>query len=189
MTAKLIYIATRSLDGYIEDEQGKIDWTSPDEKVHQFVNDLARPVGTYLYGRRMYETMQVWTQLGSSESDPASVRDFAGMWRAAEKVVYSKTLKQVSTPRTRLEQTFDVDAIREMKLRAAHDLGIGGHELAAHAFRAGLVDEMYLFVVPIIIGGGKQAFPDGVRLQLELVDERRFEGSGVLHLHYRLRAR
>jgi dihydrofolate reductase len=187
MTAKLIYFVTRSLDGYIEDEQGKIDWTSPDEERQQFVNDALRPVGTHLYGRRMYETMQVWTQFGSSESDPPWARDFAGMWRAADKVVYSKTLKQVSAPRTRLEQTFDVDGIREMKLRAVHDLVISGHELGAHAFRAGLVDEIKLFIAPIIVGGGNKSVPDGVRLGLELVDERRFEGSGVVHLHYRLR--
>jgi dihydrofolate reductase len=187
MTAKLIYFATRSLDGYIEDEQGKIDWTAPDEEGHQFVNDLLRPTGTYLYGRRMYEAMQVWTQFGSSESDPAWARDFGSAWRATDKVVYSKTLKQVSMPRARLEQTFDVDRIREMKSRAAHDLVVGGHELAAHAFSAGLVDEIHHFVAPIIVGGGKPSLPDGVRLELELVDERRFEGNGVVHLHYRLR--
>jgi dihydrofolate reductase len=135
----------------------------------------------------MYETMQVWTQFGSSESDPSWARDFARMWRAADKVVYSKTLTQVSMPRTRLEQTFDVDAIREVKLRAAHDLVISGHELAACAFRAGLVDEIKLFIAPIILGGGKESLPDGVRLGLELVDERRFKGSGVVHLHYRIR--
>ena len=188
MTAKLIYFATRSLDGYIEDAQGKMDWTAPDEEGHQFVNDQLRPTGTYLYGRRMYEAMQVWTQLGSSDSDPAWARDFGTTWRAAEKVVYSKTLKQVSMPRARLEQTFHVDAIREMKSRAAHDLVIGGHELAAHAFRAGLVDEIKLFVVPVVVGGGKPSLPDGVRLELELVDERRLGGNGVVHLHYRLRS-
>jgi dihydrofolate reductase len=188
MTSKLIYFVTRSLDGYIEDEQGKIDWTAPDEERQQFVNDVLRPVGTHLYGRRMYETMQVWTQFGSSESDPSWARDFARMWRAADKVVYSKTLTQVSMPRTRLEQTFDVDGIREMKLRAAHDLVISGHELAAYAFRAGLVDEIKLFIAPVILGGGKKSLSDGVRLGLELVDERCFKGSGVVHLHYRLRA-
>jgi dihydrofolate reductase len=188
MTAKLIYFVTRSLDGYIEDEQGKIDWTSPDEERQEFVNNRLRPVGTHVYGRRIYETMQVWTHFGSSESDPAWARDFAGIWRAADKVVYSKTLKQVSTPRTRLEQTFDVDGIREMKLRAARDLVISGHELAAHAFRAGLVDEIMLFIAPITLGGGEPSLPRGVRLELELVDERRFKGSGVVHLHYRRRA-
>jgi len=186
MTAKLVYFATRSLDGYIEDEQGKIDWTSPDEEVQRFVNDVLRPVGTYLYGKRMYETMQVWTQFGSSESDPPWAREFGSVWRAADKVIYSKTLKQVSMPKARLEHMFDVDGVREMKLRAANDLVIGGHELATHAFRAGLVDEVKLFIAPITLGGGKKSLPDGVRLRLELVDERLFEGSGVAYLHYRL---
>jgi len=188
MTSKLIYFVTRSLDGYIEDEQGKIDWTALDEERQQFINDALRPVGTHLYGRRMYETMQVWTQFGSSESDPSWARDFAKIWRAADKVVYSKTLTQISMPRTRLEQTFDVDGIREMKLRAAHDLVISGHELAAYAFSAGLVDEIQLFIAPINLGGGKKSLSDGVRLGLELVDERRFKASGVVHLHYRVRA-
>ena len=187
MTAKLIYVATRSLDGYIEDAQGKIDWTSPGEEGHLFVNDLLRPVCTYLYGRRMYETMQVWKEFGTSASDPPSARDFAAVWKAAEKIVYSKTLKHVSTPNTRLEQTFDVDAIREMKSRATRDIGIGGHELAAHAFQAGLVDELYLFIAPVLIGGGKTSFPEGVRVGLELVNERRFPENGVVHLHYRVR--
>jgi dihydrofolate reductase len=186
VTSKLIYFVTRSLDGYIEDEQGKIDWTALDEERQHFINDALRPVGTHLYGRRMYETMQVWTQLGSSESDPAWARDFAAIWKAADKVVYSKTLQQISMPRARLEQTFDVGAIREMKLRAANDLLISGHELAARAFEAGLVDEVKLFIVPIVVGGGKKSLPDGVRLGLELVDERRFKASGIVHLHYRL---
>ena len=188
MTAKLIYFVTRSLDGYIEDEQGKIDWAAFDEERQHFINDALRPVGTHLYGRRMYETMQVWTQFGSSESDPSWARDFHRIWRAADKVVYSKTLTQISMPRTRLEQTFDVDGIREMKLRAAHDLVISGHELAAYAFRAGLVDELKLFIAPIALGGGKKSLSDGVRLGLELVDERRFKASGVVHLPYRVRA-
>ncbi|HYQ43805.1 MAG TPA: dihydrofolate reductase family protein [Polyangiaceae bacterium] len=185
MTANLVYFVTRSLDGYIEDDQGKIDWAPPDEERLRFVNDALRPVGTHVYGRRMYETMQVWTEFGSSASDPPWARDFAGIWGAADKIVYSKTLTQVSAPRTRLEHTFDVDAIRELKLRAARDLVISGHELATLAFRAGLVDEIKLFIAPIILGGGKKALPDGVRLGLELVDERRFEGSGIVYLHYR----
>jgi len=187
MTSKLIYFVTRSLDGYIEDEQGKIDWTALDEERQHFINDVLRPVGTHLYGRRMYETMQVWTQFGSSESDPSWARDFASIWRAADKVVYSKTLTQVSVPRTRLEHTFDVGGIREMKLRAAHDLVISGHELAAHAFKAGLVDEIKLHIAPIILGGGKKWLSEGVRLGLELIDERRFKESGIEHLHYRVR--
>jgi dihydrofolate reductase len=188
MTAKLIYFATRSLDGYVEDAQGRIDWTSHDEEGQAFVNDALRPTGTYLYGRRMYETMLVWNELGSSESDPAWARDFGSTWRAADKVIFSKTLKQVSMPQARLEHTFDADGIRAMKSRATADLVIGGSELAAHAFRAGLVDEIKLFIAPIILGGGKKALPDGVRLGLELVDERRFAGSGVVHLHHRVRS-
>jgi len=186
MTAKLIYFVTRSLDGYIEDEQAKIDWTVLDEERQHFINDALRPVGTHLYGRRMYETMQMWTEFGSSESDPSWARAFAGIWRAADKVVYSKTLTQVSIPRTRLEQTFDVDGVRELKSRATHDLVISGHELAAYAFRAGLVDELKLFIAPIILGGGKKALADDARLGLELVDERRFNASGIVYLHYRV---
>ena len=184
MTGKLIYVATGSLDGYIEDKQGKFDWAAPDEERHQFVNDLLRPVGTYLYGRRMYETMQVWETQYGSESDPIWARDFARLWRAADKVVYSKTLKQVSTARTRLERTLDVDGIREMKSRARHDLAIGGHELAAHAFSAGLIDEIHLFIAPIIVGGGKPSLPDDLRLKLELIDERRFGSSSAVYLRY-----
>lgn len=187
MTVKLIYFVTQSLDGYIEDERGKIDWAPPDDERQQFVNDALRPVGTHLYGRRMYETMQVWREFGSSASDPPWARDFAGIWRAADKVVYSRTLNQAPTPKTRIEHTFDVDGIREMKLRAAQDLVISGHELAAHAFRAGLIDEIKLFIAPILLGGGKKSLPDGVRLGLELVDERRFEASGILYLHHRVR--
>jgi dihydrofolate reductase len=187
MTAKLIYVATRSLDGYIADKEGKLAWSMPDPEGHRFINDLLRPVGTYLYGRRMYETMQVWeTQLGT-ETDPAWARDFAKMWRAADKIVYSKTVKQVSTARTRIEQTFDADRIRELKSRAEHDLGMGGHELAAHAFKAGLVDEINVFMAPVIIGGGTPSLPDGLQLDLELVDERRFKESGIVHLQYRRR--
>lgn len=188
MTAKLIYFATRSLDGYVEDAQGKIDFAAHDEASLKFVNDALRPTGTYLYGRRMYETMLVWNQFGASESDPPWARDFGSTWRAAEKVIYSKTLKQLSMPMARLEPTFDADAVRDMKLRATQDLVIGGHELASHAFRAGLVDEIKLLIAPIIVGGGKRSFPDGVRLGLELVDERRFDGSGIVHVHYRVRS-
>lgn len=189
MTAKLIYFVTQSLDGYIEDEQGRIDWAPPDEERQCFINDALRPVGTHLYGRRMYETMHVWTELGSSESDPAWARDFASIWRPADKLVYSKSLTAVSGPSTRLEQTFDVERVRELKRRAARDLVISGHELAAHAFRARLVDELQLFIAPIILGGGKKSLPEGVRLDLELIEERRFTGSGgVEYLRHRVRA-
>lgn len=187
MTAKLIYFVTQSLDGYIEDPQGKIDWTTLDEERQHFINDALRPVGTHLYGRRMFETMLVWRELGSSASDPAWARDFAGIWRATNKVVYSTTLTQVALEKTRLEPTFDVEGVREMKLHATHDLLISGNVLAEHAFRAGLVDELMLFVAPVVLGGGKKALPDGLRLDLELVAERRFESSGIVYLHHRRR--
>jgi dihydrofolate reductase len=185
MTARLIYVMNQSLDGYIEDEQGKFAFAHPDEEQHRFIGDLLRPVGTYLYGRRMYETMRGWETEYGGESAPPFMRDFAKIWRAADKLVYSTSLKQVSTPRTRLERTFDVDAIREMKSRARQDLSIGGPGLAEHAFRAGLVDEIHLFLAPILVGGGKPSLPDDVRLKLELIDQRRFQGTGIVHVHYR----
>ena len=186
MTAKLVYFAMASLDGYVADRRGKFDRAEPDEEVHQLVNDLERPLGTYLYGRRMYEVMKGWEAEYGAGSVPAVQREFAKLWSAADKVVYSKTLKpeQVSTQRTRLERTFDVDAVRQMKARAERDLAIGGPDLAAHAFRTGLIDEIHLFIAPIIVGGGKRSLPDDVRLKLELVDEQRFERSGVVHLRY-----
>ena len=184
MTAKLIYVAMQSLDGYVEDPQGRFDWARPDDEVHQVVNDFLLPIGTYLYGRRMYETMQGWETLYGAESDPPVERDFAKLWRAADKVVYSTMLSQASTQRTRIDRAFDVDAVREMKARARQDLAIGGPGLAAHAFRAGLIDEIHLFVAPTIVGGGKQSLPEGVDLELKLVDERRFGRSSVVYLRY-----
>ena len=182
--AKLIYLAIASLDGYIEDEDGNFDWAVPDEEVHAFVNDLARPVGTYLYGRRMYETMVVWeTDPTLAERSPL-MRDFAETWQAADKVVYSRTLEAVSTARTRMERDFDPEAVRQMKASAGGDISVSGPDLAAHAFRAGLVDECHLFVAPILVGGGKRSLPDDVRVRLELLDERRF-GGGMVYLHYR----
>jgi dihydrofolate reductase len=180
---RLIYSAITSLDGYVADEAGNFDWAAPDEDVHRFVNDLERPVGTYLYGRRMYETMVFWEAQDFSGA-PAFVRDFAEIWRAADKVVYSKTLDAVSSARTRLERVFDPDAVRRMKAQSGQDISVGGPELAAQAIMAGLVDDYHLFVVPVVVGGGKRALPDGVRLDLELLDERRF-ASGVVHLRYR----
>jgi dihydrofolate reductase len=187
MTAKLLYVAMESVDGYLEDAQGKFDFARPDEEVHQFVNDLIRPAGTYLYGRRMYETMRVWESQYGGESDPPVARDFARLWRPADKVVYSTTLKEVSTPRTRLERSFDVDTVRELKARVARDLTIGGPGLAVHAFRAGLVDEVHLFLWPSIVGGGKPALPTDMSLKLKLLDERRFERSSVAYLRYAAR--
>ncbi len=183
--AKLIYSAITSLDGYVEDEDGNFDWSAPDEEVHSFVNDLERPVGTYLYGRRMYEVMVFW-ETQDTFADPSPVmQDFAELWQAADKIVYSKTLDTASSARTLIERDFEPEAVRQMKAAAGRDISVGGPDLAAQAFRAGLVDEFHLFLTPIVVGGGKRALPDNVRLELELVDERRF-GNGVVHLHYGL---
>jgi dihydrofolate reductase len=184
--AKLIYSAMTSLDGYIEDERGNFDWAEPDQEVHAFVNELERPVGTYLYGRRMYETMVGWETDPTLAEQSPHMREFGKIWQAAEKVVYSTTLETVSTARTRIEREFDPEAIREMKASAGRDLTIGGAELAADAFKAGSVDECHLFLSPVVVGGGKRALPADVRLELELVDERRF-GGGTVFLRYRVK--
>jgi dihydrofolate reductase len=184
--AKLIYSAIASLDGYVEDKQGTFDWGAPDEEVHAFVNDLERPIGTYLYGRRMYETMVFWETVSSSGDESAVARDFAQIWRAAEKVVYSKTLQTPSSARTRIERDFDASAIGRLKESSDRDISVGGAELAGHALAAGHIDECHLFLCPLIVGGGKRALPDDVRAELELLTERRFQ-SGVVHLHYRVR--
>ena len=189
--AKLNYTALTSLDGYIEDEGGRFDWAVPDPEVHAFVNDLERPVGTHLYGRRMYETMAVWQTVGldpagtlPDEAAPAPEElDFAQVWRAADKVVFSRTLDAVSTPRTRLERHFEPEDVRRLKDAADRDITVSGPGLAQHAFAAGLVDEVCLFVFPVIVGGGKPGLPRSARVELELLDERRF-GSGVVHLRY-----
>jgi dihydrofolate reductase len=185
--AKLIYSAIASLDGYVADEHGSFEWAVPDEHVHAFVNELERPVGTYLYGRRMYEAMVAWEAPPALPDQSAATRDFAAIWQAAEKVVHSKTLVTVSSARTRIERDFDVDAVRRLKAGAARDVSVGGPALAAQAFRAGLVDECHLLLAPILVGGGTRALPDGVRVQLELLDERRF-GNGMVHLHHRVAA-
>jgi len=179
--ARLIYIAIGSLDGYVEDEQGMFDWANPDEEVHAFVNGLVRSAGTHLYGRRMYETM-VWWETG----DHAGVYgEYAEIWRAAEKVVYSRTLQTVSSERTRVEREFDAEAIGRLKETSRSDIAIGGAELAGQAIAEGLVDECHLFLGPVLVGGGKRALPAGVHAELELLDERRFR-SGVVYLRYRL---
>ena len=183
-TAKLIYSAITSLDGYVADVNGNFDWAAPDEELHTFVNDLERPVGTYLYGRRMYEVMVYW-EAEPPADQPQFVRDFAEIWRSADKIVYSKTLQTVSSARTRIERDFDPESVRQMKATAGRDLTVGGPDLADQAIRAGLVDEFQLFVAPVVIGGGKQSLRNDVRLGLELVDERRF-ASGVVHLRYRI---
>jgi dihydrofolate reductase len=182
--AKLIYSAISSLDGYVADEEGKFDWAVPDEEVHAFVNHLQRQLGTHLYGRRMYEVMVPWERPDMLADERPVTQDFARTWQAADKVVYSSTLETVSSARTRLERTFDPEAVRELKAAAGRDLLVGGPELAAHAFRAGLVDEVHLFLAPVVVGGGTRALPDGVRLDLELLDERRF-GNGMVFLRYR----
>jgi dihydrofolate reductase len=184
--ARLIYSAITSLDGYIEDEDGRFDWAVPDEEVHSFVNDLERQAGTYLYGRRMYEVMAAWETASTLADQPPVMRDFAEIWQAADKVVYSRTLETVVSARTRIERDFDPEAVRQTKAQAERDIGVGGPDLAAQAIKAGLVDECHLFLVPIVVGGGKRALPDGARMKLELLGERRF-GNGVVHLHYRIR--
>jgi dihydrofolate reductase len=180
--AKLIYSTIASLDGYVADAKGEFAWAAPDEEVHAFVNDLERPVGTYLYGRRMYEVMAAWETI---DDEAPVMRDFAEIWRAADKVVYSKTLTEAPTERTRIERELEPDAIRRMKASANRDLSVGGPELASQAIGAGLVDEIHLFLVPVLVGGGSPALLDGVHAELELLDERRF-ASGVVYLRYRI---
>jgi dihydrofolate reductase len=192
--AKLTYAAITSLDGFIEDEDGKFDWAVPDPEVHAFANELERPIRTALYGRRMYETMAVWETVGlepagttPAEAAPSAEElDFAEVWRAADKVVYSRTLDAVTTPRTRLERAFDPEVVRRLKDTADNDISVSGPGLAQHAFAAGLVDEVHLFVFPVIVGGGKPGLPRGIRVDLELLDERRF-GNGAVHMRYRTR--
>lgn len=183
--AKLIYAAIASLDGYVEDAQGGFAWAAPDDEVHSFVNDLERPVGTYLYGRRMYETMRFWETAHTLPDLTSVARDFAEIWQAADKIVFSRTLASASSVRTRIERDFDPDLVRRLKATAEHDLSVGGAELAGQAIRAGLVDELHLLAVPVLVGGGKPALPRDVRVDLELTDTRRF-ASGVVYLNYRL---
>jgi dihydrofolate reductase len=181
--AKLIYATISSLDGYVADESGKFDWAKPDEEVHAFVNDLERPVGTHLYGRRLYEVLVAWETMDERPDQPQVILDFAQIWQAADKIVYSRTLETVSSAKTRIEREFDPETVRELKATSERDLLIGGPELAAEAIRAGLVDEYHLVVAPVVVGGGKRALPDGVRVDLELLDERRF-ASGFVYLRY-----
>ncbi|MCW2572618.1 MAG: bifunctional deaminase-reductase domain protein [Frankiales bacterium] len=185
--AKLVYSAITSLDGYVADRDGSFEWAEPDDEVHAAVNELERPISTYLYGRRMYEVMVGWDTIWPTPDQPAVARDFAEIWQAADKVVYSTTLPAVSSAKTRLERSFDAGSVRRLKAESAADLSVGGPGLAGHALRAGLVDECHLFVNPVVVGGGTRALPDDVRVDLELLDERRF-GNGVVHLHYRTRS-
>jgi dihydrofolate reductase len=183
--ADLIYTSITSLDGFVADAEGNFDWGNPDEEVHTFVNEWERSAGTYLYGRRMYDVMAIWDSPSFVDGQPQYVRDYAEIWRAADKVVYSRTLAEVTTDRTRIEREFDPDAVRRMKAEAGRDLSIGGPELAAHALRAGLVDEIRLIVAPVVVGTGNPALPPDVRLDLDLQDAGRFTG-GMVHLRYRV---
>lgn len=183
--AKLIYSAISSLDGYVADAEGNFDWSAPDEEVHTFVNNLERPIGTYLYGRRMYEVMRYWETAPTGNREPSAEQEYARIWQAADKIIYSRNLEAASIARTRIEREFDPNAIRQLKAAAARDLSVGGPALAGQALKVGLVDECHLFLSPIVVGGGTRAFPDNVGVELELLDERRF-GNGVVHLHYRV---
>ena len=185
--AKLIYFTPTSLDGYIEDETGNFDWSMPYEDVLSFINDLERPIGMYLYGRKMYETMAIWETPDVIPGQTPAMLDFARIWQAADKIVYSKSLESVSTPKTRLEREFDPQAIRDLKAQLPHDVSVGGPTLAAHAIRAGLVDEYQLLVVPIMMGGGKRVLPSNVCVKLGLLGERRF-ANGTVYLRYHTRA-
>jgi dihydrofolate reductase len=184
--AKLIYTGITSLDGYIADREGNFDWSAPDEEVHTFINEKEQLVGTYLLGRRMYEVM-VWWETLPLDDEPPAIRDFARIWKDADKVVYSTTLDTVSSTRTRIERDFDPAAVRQLKETADRDIAVAGPVLAAHAIRAGLVDEYRVYVTPMIVGGGKQFLPDDVRLGVELMDEHRF-ANGVVYLRYRNRS-
>jgi dihydrofolate reductase len=183
--AKLIYSAIASADGYVEDAAGSFDWAAPGEELLAFVNDLERPVGTYLYGRRMYETMLYWDTAHTVPGQPSLVREFASIWQAADKIVFSKTLEAVSSAKTRLERNFDPGTVRRLKSATKHDMTVGGADLAGQAIKAGLVDELQLFLVPVIVGGGKRALPDGARSALDLLDTQRF-ADGAVYLRYRL---
>ena len=184
--ANLLYVANTSLDGYTEDKDGKFDWTDPSDEVFRFITNLIRADGTHLYGRRTYESMMVWETDPNLAGQSPLMRDFAQVWQAADKIVFSRTLEAVSTRKTQIERNFDPEAIRRLKDSVQQDIHIGGAELAAQAFRSGLIDECHLFIKPIIVGGGKAALPDNVRLELELLDERRF-GNGAVYLGYRTR--
>lgn len=182
--AKLIYPINLSLDGYMEDERGNLEWSISDDELFEFWTDFQRPIGTYLYGRQMYESMVYWETANAKKDDqPEELREFAQIWRVADKIVYSNTLQSVSSAKTKLEREFDPDVVRKLKQSSAADITIGGPKIAGQAMNAGLIDECHLLVNPIVLGGGKRALPDNLRMRLELLGERRFQ-SGVVHLHY-----
>jgi dihydrofolate reductase len=184
--AHLIYFTISSLDGYIEDKDGNFNWSEPDEEVHSYINNLVRSAGTYLYGRRMYETMIVWETDPDLAAGPPIYRDFAEIWQAADKIVYSRTLEHISTRKTRMERVFDPEAVRQLKATAVQNILIGGPDLAAYAFRTGLIDECQLLLAPVLVGGGKPALPSNIRMELELLEERRFH-NGMVYLRYQVR--
>lgn len=184
--ANLIFVANTSLDGFTEDKDGKFDWAEPGDEYFRFITNIVRATRTHLLGRRMYQAMMVWETDPNLAALSPLMRDFAEIWQAADKIVYSSTLETISTRKTQLEQTFDPEAIRQLKATSEHDILIGGPELAAHAFRAGLIDEYHLFLIPILVGGGKSALPDNLRMELELLDEHRF-GNGRVYLRYRVK--
>jgi dihydrofolate reductase len=185
--AKLMYTAITSLDGYVADAEGNFDWSAPDDEVHTFVNDLERSVGTYLYGRKLYDVMAAWETMHQGDDElPAVMRDYTAIWQAADKIVYSNTLAEPKSRRTRIERSFDPDAVRALKETASANLSIGGPHLAAQALAAGLVDEVQVFVSPVAVGGGTSFLPQGLRLELQLTDEYAFR-NGVVYLGYRLR--
>lgn len=184
--AKLIYGMITSLDGYVEDEHGDLGWGEPDEDVHGYINDLASSVGTYLYGRRMYEMMVYWETALTVPDEPPVFYEWARQWQAAEKIVYSRTLAEAQSARTRIERAFDPDTVRRLKADSLHDITVNGPELAAHALRSGLVDELQMIVSPVVLGGGKRFLPDGVRMELELIEQRGF-GNGVVVVRYAVR--
>jgi len=183
--AKLLFTAITSLDGHYEDERGAFDWGTPDEEVFGFINDLERPIGTYLYGRRMYEAMVFWETAQSLVDHQSPEQDFTETWQAVDKVVYSKSLSTVSSAKTRIERNFDSKVIQEMKSMKVCDITVSGPNLAAQAFPAGLVDECQFFLTPVVLGGGKPSLPNDIRFECELLNERRF-GSGVVFVHYRI---
>jgi dihydrofolate reductase len=182
--AALVYSAITSLDGYVADRAGRFDWAAPDEEVHAFVNEAERGVGTYLYGRRMYDVMRFWETAGEDPGSHPLEREYAGIWRGADKVVYSRTLTSVASTRTRIERGLEPEAVRRLKESAEHDISVGGPTLAAHALAAGLVDEIRLFLTPVVVGGGTRSLPDDLHLELELLEQHRFR-NGVVHLRYR----
>ena len=186
--ARLIYATITSLDCYVADENGNFDWAAPDAEVHTFINDLEREIGTHLLGRRMYEVLAYWENAHTVPDLPDVEREYAQIWQGTDKIVYSKSLETVSSARTRIERDFDPEMIRQLKTAADRDISVGGPDLAAQALSAGIVDECHFFVNPVVVGGGNQALPNNLRLDLELLDERRF-GNGVVYLHYRVLGR